>query len=216
MLRATTKTLVGKYAQFLIENKGKYSGLTFAEYSKKMGGLYRSLSRTAVMDLKRRASKTKLKRNTTVRQPKRPSKYACFVRVNLCRVNGRTQQEKIRHIAALWRSLKRRTEETPHANEIAAVPTDRASISADVDCDILPSWPSSKAASDSRDTEEVLNANEVVNLPTDGVQQKKSTDEAQTSTSADVGDILPSSPSDAGFSDSTLTEERKNANLVDG
>ena len=107
MLRVTAKTLIGKYAQFLLENRGKFAGLTFAGRTRKISSLYRSLSTTALEELAKRAAKTKrptIKRNKVTKQG--PNVYAQFVKANLRKVSGRTQQEKIRRVAALWRKQK--------------------------------------------------------------------------------------------------------------
>ena len=109
MLRVTTKTLVGKYAQFIIENKGHFPGLTFEERTRKLVSMYYSLSKTALADLGRRAAKTKQNRQAPITPERRqPHQYAEFVKANLPHVQGKTQQEKIKRVAELWRTYKRR------------------------------------------------------------------------------------------------------------
>jgi hypothetical protein len=117
MFRASTKLSIGAYSQFILDNKGLHTGLTFLGRSRKLASLYRSLDSKAKQSLIARASKkpafkrhpvkTVKEHRPVVRKSNVKNPYITFVKAKMRTVEGATQVEKVRKIAKLWRAQRK-------------------------------------------------------------------------------------------------------------
>ena len=104
MFRTNILKAVSPFAVFIkrFGNSAELAGLKITARGRKLGKMYRALSRAELAKLKAEAAKTTFpKKRVVPKQPRKPSAYNLFVKRNWNTVNGKAPQRLIK-LAAAW------------------------------------------------------------------------------------------------------------------